>query len=564
MKKNILSYMMAFGIATASLTACSDMLEENPDSYYTLDTYFTDNSKAEMAILGIYSTLTHPNHYGSREMGVGVSDDTYFGSRLNKDGQGGDMCNYVLTSTNGWVSNLWQFKYEMLDRANFAIAGISGMQEFTTSTTLQQLEAEARFLRAFAAFDLVKAWGDVPFKTQYSNNFESAFTPRIPKADIYRQIVEDLTIAKNILPWHTDADSPERAGQGAARALLMRALLQQTGYSLQTDGTFNRPDEETRQKLYEAVIDEWEAFRDDEACTHDFYTGGYEALFRSFSEGVLNGRESLFEVAFTHAQSTRNGGWWGTYIGPAVAEAKDIKPTETNKYMGRANAFFRAVPEWLDFYEETDTRRDVNICTYRYDWNKKKMQHEKSETLAKNSWYPGKWRREWMPIGYKNLNYTDVNFCPLRYADVVLMAAEAYNETGNSTEALKLINLVRNRAGATAVSTANYTNLFKAPRVYDLPFIDDADLKGKIRTILFYERGFELCYEGQRKFDLIRWGILSETLQLFGSKSVINTSSYTAYPAYQNFVKGKHELLPIPLSEIQSNGKLEGKNNNGY
>ena len=128
-----------------------------------------------------------------------------------------------------------------------------------------------------------------------------------------------------------------------------------------------------------------------------------------------------------------------------------------------------------------------------------------------------------------------------------------------------MLNSVRTRAGAPEITSANYAGLLKAPKVYDLPFIDDATEQGKIRTALYWERGFELAFEGQRTYDLIRWGILKEALDLFGSKSALNQKEGTIpYPAYKNFVAGKHELLPIPLSEIQSNAKLEGKNNNGY
>lgn len=557
-------YVSALLIAVAGFSSCEDMLTEKPDSYYTLDQYFTDEPKAEMTILGIYNILSNGNHYGSREMAVGTSDDTTFPSRLTQDGQVGDMGHYLLGPTNKWVGELWMYKYQMIDRANYAITGITRMAGYEDNTALKQLVAEARFLRAFAAFDLVKAWGDVPFKTTYSATYDEAFNPRSNREEIYKVIIEDLNAAKEGLPWHADSDSPERASQGAARALLMRVLLQRAGYSLQQDGILKCPDETIRKQYFEDVIAEWEAFQVEGGNTHDFFDGSYEDLFRSFSGEILNSRESLFEVAFTHAQGKRNGGWWGTYNGPSVAEPM-IDPTEKGKYMGRANSSFRAVPEWYEFYDENDTRRDVNIVRYQWKWDKNKKMHVKSNTLRANSWYPGKWRREWMPIGFDDLNYTNVNFCPLRYADVVLMAAEAYNETDNSGEALRLINLVRKRAGAAELTMDNYASLLKAPKVYDLPFINDADMKGKIRTALYWERGFELCYEGQRKFDLIRWGVLAKALQLFGSKSVLNTNyAQKLYPAYSNFVSGKHELLPIPLSEMQSNSKLEGKNNNGY
>ena len=169
-----------------------------------------------------------------------------------------------------------------------------------------------------------------------------------------------------------------------------------------------------------------------------------------------------------------------------------------------------------------------------------------------------------MPTGYEDPNQTDVNYCMLRYADVVLMAAEAYNETGNTSKAWELLNQVRQRAGATPIAPAvNYQELLKAPKVYDLDFIDDSDEAGKFRTALYWERAFELAFEGQRKYDLIRWGVIKEALELFGGKTTVNESGLN-YPAGKNFQKGKHELFPIPEDELQINYQLNGQNNPGY
>ena len=97
-------------------------------------------------------------------------------------------------------------------------------------------------------------------------------------------------------------------------------------------------------------------------------------------------------------------------------------------------------------------------------------------------------------------------------------------------------------------------------KVYKLNFISDADDAGKFRTALYWERGFELAFEGQRKYDLIRWGVIKEALTLFSSRSSVKSS----YPAGDNFQKGKHELFPIPLDELQLNPMFESKNNPNY
>ena len=410
------------------------------------------------------------------------------------------------------------------------------------------------------------------FKTTSTNVDKNVFQPRCSREIIYDQIVEDLNFAKTHLPWANTSTTPEKVTQGAARGLLMRVLLQRAGYSLQMDGSITRPDDDKRKSYFEDVIKEWEAFNAN--GYHDFYPGGYTELFKGFSAGTLNSIESIFEIAF-YSPDGKTGakGYWGTYIGPSVAHP-GISVTEVNQFMGRANAMFRVVPEWKGFFDVQeedadgnvitgDERRDVMVCTYKYTWDKELYNHKKVINKNGKDWYPGKWRREWMPIGYKDPNVTDVNLCYLRYADVVLMAAEAYNETGDTPEAWKLLNSVRKRSGAREITTETYTELMKE-KVYKLRFISDGDDAGKFRTALYWERGFELAFEGQRKYDLIRWGVIKEALALFGSRSEVNTSTTTAYPAGDNFQKGKHELFPIPLDELQLNPMFESKNNPNY
>lgn len=563
MKKNSsYTYILAFLLA-GSFTSCLDILEEDPNAGYEKDEYFTSTDRVEMAIMGIYNSISDYRNYGWYEMAAHASDDTYFTIRINSDNQIHDMVHYTLSSSNEWVESLWQFKYQGIDRANTVIEGVQGMANYGDDETLYALEAEARFLRALLAFDLVKYWGDVPFKTTSTGDYESTFGARVDRETIYDQIIEDLDFAKEHLEWATAASSPERPTQGAARGLLMRVYLQRAGYSLQMDGTMTRPDDLTRESYFNAVIDEWEAF--EQNGYHNFYSGGYEAYFKSISQDELNSQESIFEVALYHQQGLRNGSAWGIYNGPSVAEPTGIAASETGNYMQRSNGFFGVVPEWMNFFDENDVRDSVNICTHRWTWDEDSRTHTMQER-SQTGWYPGKWRREWMTEEDrgKNMNYADVNFCVLRYPDVVLMAAEAYNETGNTSQAWTLINRVRQRAGATPISSSNYSTLLKAPKVYDLPYIDDSDEQGRVRTALYWERGFELAFEGQRKYDLIRWNILAEALQLFGSNSVLTQGDSKAYPAYKNFQTGKHELLPIPLVEIQSNPLLEGKNNPGY
>lgn len=597
MKKNKLVYVLG---ALLSMGVVSCDLTEKPTSFYEMDTYFTTADKAKMAVIGIYDCLAAEGSYGQYVMPFASSDDMYMvRGTATGDGTRRDISHYALTSSNTWVASVWNYIYEGIDRANTAIAGIEKMPDYENSDELRELVAQARFLRAFLAFDLVRYWGDVPFKTTSTGSFGDTAQPRTEREKIYDQIIIDLDFAKIHLKPGNEVASSEVPCRGAARALLMRVYLQRAGYSLdRTTRTLTRPDDATRKNYFDAVIEEWKAFGTE--GYHNFYGAGYEELFKNYSKLVLNNQESLWEIAFEPNNGQKdNAGYWATYNGPLV-DAPDAGSGAANQnFFGRANAFFIVLPYWGDFYDDDDVRRDVNFVDYVYRWVKKdKAQVKMSvcQEISKNMYrYPGKWRREWMAPGFVDPNHTGVNYCPLRYADVVLMAAEAYNEINDTPKAWELLNDVRARAHATEINSSNYASLMKAPKVYDLPFISDGDEAGKFRTALYWERAFETAYEGQRKFDLIRWGVLGDALRaaqtyiegweeganLFkdvdknGKPTKLEEGESPAvwdpvvwatqnYVAGHNFVDGKHELLPIPLAEIQSNAQLNGENNPGY
>ena len=597
MKKNKLVYVLG---ALLSMGVVSCDLTEKPTSFYEMDTYFTTADKAKMAVIGIYDCLAAEGSYGQYVMPFASSDDMYMvRGTATGDGTRRDISHYALTSSNTWVASVWNYIYEGIDRANTAIAGIEKMPGYENSDELKELVAQARFLRAFLAFDLVRYWGDVPFKTTSTGSFGDTAQPRTEREKIYDQIIIDLDFAKIHLKPGNEVASSEVPCRGAARALLMRVYLQRAGYSLdRTTRTLTRPDDATRKNYFDAVIEEWKAFGTE--GYHNFYGAGYEELFKNYSKLVLNNQESLWEIAFEPNNGQKdNAGYWATYNGPLV-DAPDAGSGAANQnFFGRANAFFIVLPYWGDFYDDNDVRRDVNFVDYVYRWVKKdKAQVKMSvcQEISKNMYrYPGKWRREWMAPGFVDPNHTGVNYCPLRYADVVLMAAEAYNEINDTPKAWELLNDVRARAHATEINSSNYASLMKAPKVYDLPFISDGDEAGKFRTALYWERAFETAYEGQRKFDLIRWGVLGDALRaaqtyiegweeganLFkdvdknGKPTKLEEGESPAvwdpvvwatqnYVAGHNFVDGKHELLPIPSAEIQSNAQLNGENNPGY
>ena len=580
MKNNMKKYIAIFCLMSG-LTSCTDLLTETPESYYDSTNYFVSVPNANMAVAAVYNTLGGMGHYGQAEMAIPTSDDMYYVSGTNTDNLRRDISHYMVSTNNQWIESTWDAKYQGLDRANFALDGIRSMKEYATGNEiLKKYEGELCFLRAFIALQLVRNWGDVPYKTTYTASVSDAYSPRVDRELIYDLIMLDLEIARTQLPWADANTSPERATQGAARALTMRALLQRAGYSLKADAKLSRPSEDKRKEYFNAILTEWEAFKKN--GFHNFYSGGYEQAWKNYCQNVDEPVETLWEIAFYTPDGKAPGaGMWGTYIGPSTDQAS---------VYGRANSFFVVLPTWASFYDENDIRRDVNICQYKIDNKSQKVYNAKPydpakpatspDTPSNKFYYPGKWRREWIGVGMsKDPNNTDVDYAVLRYPDVVLMVAEAMNELDRTDEAVELLNMVRKRAGITELKKdfSNYAVIYKAPKVIDLDFIDDSTPAGKFRTALYWERGFELCYEGTRKYDLIRWGILKESLENMYTymKSTENFPdgdpkkykyALNAFPAGKGdrFVTGKHELFPIPLMEIQRNKALGSLNNPGY
>lgn len=144
MKKIHLLYAV-FALLATGFSSCEDLLTEEPNSNDDRDRYFDSEDKAEMAVMGIYSSLSDFNHYGWYEMASPASDDTYYTARTQSDNQVHDIAHYQLNSTNTWIESIWKLKYEGIDRANLTIDGICGMTGYAENTRRKHWKQEARF-----------------------------------------------------------------------------------------------------------------------------------------------------------------------------------------------------------------------------------------------------------------------------------------------------------------------------------------------------------------------------------------------------------------------------------
>jgi hypothetical protein len=390
---------------------------------------------------------------------------------------------------NAELRNVFRWNYAGITRANFILENKDNI-EFTGK---DKIIAEAKFLRAFYYFELVKFFGDVPLIIDERIGAQEATTiPRTPSSEIYAQIEQDLLDASAVL----DAVSlvKGKATKGAAMALLGKAYLYQSKFV----EAANKFDEVISSGSYSLISD-------------------YNDLFSVANE---NNSETVFDVEYSGAE----GGGYGCLVcleGNAGPGFQGIRQYEGPIY-GDGNSYNLPTQNLYDAFDPADPRRDATVL----DIDAFIAAQPNPESISygigaggHTGFYNNKYIKRQGEIGLPDNDLTSpVNYRVIRYADVLLMAAEAHFRNGNSAEAQGLVDQIRLRAGMAPVA---------------LNTIED----------LYNERRLELACEGHRFFDLVRSG--------------------QAESSIEGFQPGKHELFPIPTLEID----LAGGNwsqNNGY
>jgi len=530
------SGLAMLALAMGCLVSCEDELEIDPKSSYSSETFYKTVTHADLGVKGIYDVFTTKYTYGQLlSMNYPMDDDiTYMrGTGFSNDNR--KIAHYGSSPVTGFIERTWIELYKGVNYANLSIKKIQEMDLFTNGTdeekaALNKYLGEAKFLRAFIYFDLVRLWGDVPLLTEPTESSSDFFVAKSNKSDVYDVIIQDLRDAKQLLP-ETFPETNDRANIGAVRGYLVRALLYRGGYALDQAGVMSRPDD---YKTYykEAAVEAKELM--------DLGMFGlldsYEQVFRNLTSFIQDPTESLFEIAtYNVANDQEDSGLIGTWNSPK---------THADSPYGRANAYVNIRPDFKAEFAMEDVRRDVSVAEFEIDKN-----GNQKALKAGKPHFPGKWRRDLIEEPAQNPNYTNVNWCTLRYADVLLMFAEAVNEVRDELPAgislqdgFDAINAVRTRAGlADLDNSLNYDDFFAAIKK---------------------ERKLEMVAEGWRKYDLIRWNELGT--QLRATQTVLEANypkttegnNSVGYVAGVYFTDNKHELLPIPQRETDENVKL--------
>jgi hypothetical protein len=485
-------------LITLVLASCND-LDLAPTGVVTKQQFFKTDADALASVNGVYQALS----YSEGEQAL-YGRNLYFLTDMGSDyaAAGASASNYHVQSVsrlaieagNDRVALAWKQIYNGVNRANIAIDNIPPITGGDPALR-ERLTNEARFLRALLYFNVVRLWGDAPLVLHEVEELknEALKVGRTPKEEIYAQIIRDLTDALN-LPASYDAANAGRPTAGAARALLADVYL--------TRKEWTKARETAQDVIANAAVYGYRL----EDHFGDLFT----------KPDKKNGPEHVFSVQFENGQSgtTGNAGNFLTtasYFGPVPIEPADIPASDEIAYS-----------RFVDDGVIKDTRRDVSYLKRTVAGVNPATGEPVIYTFPRALFI--KYVSD-IAKPYTQRAADPVNFPLIRYAEVLLIYAEALNEEngGPTPEAYEAINRVRRRA----FGELPYTTPSGKPGV-DLNGLDQAAFRKAIRD----ERLFEFVQEGKRWFDLVRWGVLVEEVSKVAFKSAVSERNYL-YPIPQ-------------------------------
>lgn len=539
-KKSAL-YVVSASCLMGTAVACNDKLEEDIYGYWGED-FYSSTTNLNMGVRGVLSVFSTLNVYGQAWMVFDCDTDI---SHVQGSGTGHvarDLGHYNIQPSSPWLEAAYGKYYEGINRANIILQNKDRVVVEDTDRDrklYKNLIAETRALRALAYFDLIRLFGDVPYKDTYTKITDNMNYNRDSKAVIYERIVEDLEAAAQDLYWYDEVPGgyKGRFSKSAAYALLVRVNMFRAGWSLQQNGNMERYPEYL--EYYKKAVHYADILIN--SGKHAL-NPSYERVFRNMCELQLEPKENIYEIQFYSKTATNVGSSnMGTYNGPSIADGSSF---------GRANSFIKTHHFFYDSFDVEDKRRDVAVATWRVQL--KDGANVFSEIARKQSytWSPGKWRRNWHTDTPLDPNNTNVNWLYIRYADVLLMKAEAENALYSTPtkEAMECVNMVKRRGFG------------KDPLVADIEVdykLQDYDANSFFELIMD-ERAKELCFEGDRRQDLIRWNRLgramAETRKKFDDAIAANELNKYDFDGATRYTPGKHELYPVPAREILETG----------
>lgn len=522
--KNIIK-VITLSVSIISLASCSDFLNTESPSVQSNENVFKNEGMTRSAIMGIYSKLADTYVYGQK-MSVNwqgnsdIEQSSGFSSSTSSDKTSDSgAANYWCDWYNSTVQ--WGQIYKLAELASTAVEGIRNSPILVSdSTVMKPYLGEALVLRSLAYFELVRRWGDVPFKQETSSSdLSNVYMGKIDRDSIYNCIIKDMEEAIGYLPWlgvNSDYNC-ERITKGFAKGLLARIALFAGGWSLRDDNQFSDkkvehyPNTEGSNgmkeingyyvgrpkdwKNYYAIAEKQCAEIIGDAANPHELDPDYGDVWKTVCGLKYNSyNENLFEVALGLGQS----GDIGSLMGYPLSSGTQYGA------LGFGSSYVNTTAYYFYSFDADDKRRDYSVCWTQYNSNNKESLKTSLFNLNLN-----KWNFFWTTDAYKALHKkatsrvpTGINWILMRYSDVLLMFTEArYALEGENSvssvakiSARQALEMVRTRAfGAGSSKITQYdSDFFQA---------------------IVNERAWEFGGESIRKLDLVRWGLLDTKIE---------------------------------------------------
>lgn len=475
-----------------SMFSCKKFLDIDPLFTQDAENFFETPNDYQRALTGAYDLLQ--SSFMTVWVGEIASDNSIAGGESVNDTEGlHEIEAMAHDAVNNELRSIFRWNYAGVTRANYLLENKNNI-DFEGK---DKIIAEATFLRAYYYFELVKYFGDVPLVVDKRLGADEVTKiDRTPRSEVFAQIEQDLIFAAAGLDWNDPIKG--RVTKGACLSLLGKAYLYQNKF----DQAASTLDQVIDQNQYELISE-------------------YNNLFKVNNEGHS---ESVFDVQYSGAE----GGGYGCLIcleGNAAPGFQGIRQYSGPIY-GDGNSYNLPTQDLYDAFDVTDIRRDATVLDI--DAFIADQPNSSDITYAiggggHTGFYNNKYIKRQGEIGLPDNDLTSpVNYVVIRYADVLLMAAEAHNRasTPDDSKAQDYLNQVRNRVNMSPINATG----------------------NALTESIWLERRLELSGEGHRFFDLVRTGKAADEIN--------------------GFVSGKHELFPIPQVEIDLAGGNWSQNNN--
>lgn len=519
--KNIYKTLITIQCLSAGmmLSSCEKWLLSPSPGVTELQDFFTSGQTAVQSVNAAYVPLMwefNSTYFSEWFIGDVVSDDALKGGQGIADMAAVyDLENFKTQANNPVLLEFYRAQYQGVARCNLVLSQVVAMEvDATLSQALKdRVIGEAKFLRAMYYYRLVRVFGAVPkvdFVIESVNAWQQPLTSAV---DMYAFIIEDLTDAADKLWKKSEYDDADlgRATKGAAQAMLLKVYL--------TVNNFVEAEQWGKRVVDQAELEGEYALLSD-----------YAENFRLTGE---NGRESVFEIQYMDDPTSDYGEGFGFTRGTFTV----ILTRSRSSVLGGGWGFNKPTQNLYNEYETGDPRRDATILNP----SNTEMETPEQEIYLGSRYVNRKYAM--MDDGPGNSIFVlshnsrgPINNKVIRYADVLLMYAEACLENNNDGQAKWALEQVRARA-----RQGNATVLPAFPN-----YLGYADTKDDLRRAVRHERRVELAMEGHRWFDLNRWGVTKQVMDAYKASESTEAREHMA-----EFIAGRHETFPLPEEEVR-------------